>query len=96
MDKIVNICGIPHKVIEKEDAFDVDLHFGQINYATAEIFINKNATSSIKKESICHEMVHGILVHIGRQDLSNDETFVQSFGNALARGFDIILCDKEE
>lgn len=27
---IVNICGIPHKVIEIEDNFDLDVHFGQI------------------------------------------------------------------
>lgn len=28
----VNICGIPHKVVECEDKFDVDSHFGQIDY----------------------------------------------------------------
>lgn len=34
---IVNICGIPHKVIECEDKFNKDLHFGQIDYEKAEI-----------------------------------------------------------
>lgn len=29
---IVNICGIPHKVIATEDNFDLDVHFGQIDY----------------------------------------------------------------
>ena len=42
---IVNICGIPHKVIECEDHFDVDTHFGQIDYKACEIIINKNMTA---------------------------------------------------
>ena len=36
---IVNICGIPHKVVECEDRFDVDIHFGQIDYKACEIRI---------------------------------------------------------
>jgi len=34
-------------------------------------------------------MTHGILVHIGRQDLANDETFVQTLGNAIFQGFEV-------
>ncbi len=34
---IVNICGVPHKVIESEDNFNVDTHFGQIDYKSCEI-----------------------------------------------------------
>ena len=79
---IVNICGVPHTVVEKEDSFDTDSHFGQIDYCKAEIRINKNMPKEMKAETICHEMMHGILVHIGRTDLSNDETFVQALGNA--------------
>ena len=57
---MVNICGLPHKVIEKEDSFDIDCHFGQINYKKCEIKINKDMTEEAKKETICHEIVHGI------------------------------------
>jgi len=85
----VNICGIPHKVIEKEDNFDTDSHFGQIEYCRAEIIINKDMPMEMKAETICHEMVHGILVHIGRTDLSNDEQLVQTLGNAIYQGFDV-------
>ena len=35
-------------------------------------------------------MVHGILVHLGYDNLSDDETFVQSLGNAITQSFDII------
>lgn len=86
---IVNICGIPHKVVECEDRFDVDAHFGQIDYKTCEIRINKDMTEASKKETICHEMVHGILTHLGYNGYSQDEQFVQALGNAIYQGFNI-------
>lgn len=85
----VNICGIYHEVIEKEDNFDADCHFGQIDYKAAIIKINKDMPESLKKETICHEMIHGILVHIGYQEQALDEQFVQALGNAIYQGFNI-------
>ena len=86
----VNICGVKHDVVEKEDTFDVlAKSFGMIDYNKAEITINKDMPNDLKWETICHEMLHGMLVHIGRQDLSEDETFVQSLGNAIYQGFDV-------
>lgn len=64
----VNICGIPHDVVEVEDTFNVDCHMGMIEYKDCLIKINKNMADAMKKETLCHEMIHGILVHIGRQD----------------------------
>ena len=87
---IVNICSVPHVVLEKEDTFDVlAKSFGMIDYTKAEISINKNMPNALKQETLCHEMLHGMLVHIGRQDLSEDETFVQALGNAIYQGFNI-------
>jgi len=86
---IVNICGIPHKVIECEDRFDVDAHFGQIDYKACEIRINKDITEASKKETICHEMVHGMLTHLGYIEYSQDEQLVQALGNAIYQGFEI-------
>ena len=85
----VNICGIPHKVVECEDRFDVDVHFGLIDYKACEIRINKDMTEVSKKETICHEMVHGILIHLGYNEYSQDEQFVQALGNAICQGFTI-------
>ena len=85
----VKICGISHEIIECEDKFDVDAHFGQIDFKTCEIRINKDMTPEAKEETICHEMVHGILVHLGYSEQSNDETFVQALGNAIYQSFDI-------
>lgn len=85
----VNICGIPHRIVECEDNFNVDTHFGQIDYKTCEIRINKDMTEVCKKEAICHEMIHGIFVHLGYNDYTNDEQLVQALANAICQGFEI-------
>lgn len=88
-EQIVNICGIPHTIIECEDSFNIDLHFGQIDYAKAQIKINKDIPTELKKEALCHEIIHGILVHLGYQEESQDEKFVQQLGNAISQTFNI-------
>ena len=85
----VIICGIPHEVKYVKDTFDCDTHFGQINYKEAEILLNADSVAEVQKATLCHEMLHGLLVHIGREDLSNDETFVTSLGNAINGSFDV-------
>ena len=42
-----------------------------------------------QEETIVHEMVHGMLVHLGYTEQSEDETFVQGLANAIYQGFDI-------
>lgn len=83
----INICGIEHKIIECEDRFDADTHMGMIDYPKAEICINKNMAESIKTATLCHEVLHGMLMHIGREDLTQDERFVVSLGNAINGSF---------
>ena len=92
----VNICGMSHKVIEVEDNFNTLLNMGMIEYTTQTIKINKDMSNSMKDEALCHEMVHGILVHIGRQDLCTDETLVQALGNAIWQGFEIRKFEESE
>lgn len=83
----INICGIEHKIIECEDKFDADTHMGMIDYPKAEICINKNMAESVKTATICHEALHGMLTHIGREDLSYDEQLVTALGNAINQSF---------
>lgn len=52
--------------------------------------MNKDMAEAVKQETLVHEIVHAILVHIGRADLSEDETFVQSFANAINQTFEVI------
>ena len=85
----VNICGLQHEVVEVTDHFNMDCHMGMIEYKDLVIKINADMPREAKNETICHEMVHGILVHLGYNDLSDDEQFVQALGNAIYQGFDI-------
>lgn len=91
----VNICGLQHKVIEVEDHFDMDCHMGQIEYKDLIIKVNKNMPVEAKLETICHEMVHGILVHTGYTDLSSNEQLVQALGNAIYQGFEVKIIGEE-
>ena len=91
----VNICGITHEVIECEDTFDIDTHFGMITYKDAVIKINKDMPVDMKKEAICHEILHGMLVHLGYDEYSQDERFVQALANAINQTF-IIKEERDE
>lgn len=87
---IVYILGIMHKVVECDDVFNADLcHFGQIDYQNCLIKINKNMATDIKKETLCHEILHGILEHLGYSELSQDEQFVNSVSSAINQSFEI-------
>ena len=85
----VNICGIPHKIIECKDNFDVDTHFAMIDYKACEIHVNEDMSEEAKNEAICHEIVHGMLVHLGYNEQSQDEQFVQALRNAIYQTFDL-------
>lgn len=86
---MIKICGVPYEVVEREDHFCQDLHFADVDYKTCEIQINKGLTEEGKKEALCHEIVHAILMHIGQCELSQNETLVQSLGNAIYQTFEI-------
>lgn len=86
----ISICGVPYTVVSKDDNFTADaIHFGEINYKECEIAISKGMTKELEEETLCHEIVHGIFVHIGRNDLANDEQLVQSLGNAIYGTFKV-------
>lgn len=83
----VKICGIPHKIILREDSINVDTHFGQIDYAKCEIKINKDLSREAMEETLVHEILHGILVHLGYNDEAQNEQFVQAVSNAINQTF---------
>ena len=87
----VNICGVPHEIIECESTFDTDLHMGQITYGEAKIKINKNLAKPIRVVTLIHEWIHGALVMLGYNDYANDEQFVQAMAAAINGSFDIRL-----
>lgn len=92
----VNICGIPHKIIQCEDSFNTDLHFGQIDYAKCEIRLNKDLPEEAMKETLAHEILHGMLVHLGYNDEAQNEQFVQALANAINQTFTVKEVQHEE
>ena len=90
----VNICGIPHTVIECDDKFNA--HFGQIDYKACEIRLNKDMTQEAKDETLCHEMVHGIFAHLGYDDYDANEQLVQALGNAIYQGFKVKVVEERD
>ena len=88
--KHVNICGIPHVIAYEEDKFQIDdVKFGYIDYQNAKIYINSNVAEEIQAETLCHEIIHGILFHIGRQEMSDNEILVQALANAINQSFSV-------
>lgn len=85
----VYITGIKYKIVEVEDQFDVDCHFGMIDFKKCVIKINKDMSDDMKIQTLCHEITHGMLVNLGYNDYSNDETFVQSLSSAIFQTFSI-------
>lgn len=96
MNKRINICGIPHYVVEMSDHFSSDAaHFGEIDYQRCIITINENMSEEEKKETLCHEILHAILVHLGYDELSQDEKFVQAVANGINQTFKLKEQDHE-
>ncbi len=84
----VNICGMPHEVVWVDEPFG-NGDCGLISYREQEIKINKNMAPEMTEISLIHEMIHGILVAIGRNDLSENETLVQSLAVGIWQGFEV-------
>lgn len=85
---IVPICGIDYWVDFKPDNFTADaVHFGEIDYKAAKIYLNEAASTQIQHETLCHEILHAIFYHTGHEDLSKDESLVQALGNAINQSF---------
>lgn len=85
----VKICGIPHKIKLLPDSFNIDTHFGQIDYAKCEIKLNKDLPMEAMEETLAHEILHGILVHLGYNEEAMNEQFVQALANAINQTFKV-------
>ena len=86
----VNICGIPHEVEIKDDAFTAsEMHMGEIRYKECKIILSTGMNKDLEKETLIHEMIHGIFVHLGYNNMASDETLVQSLAQAINQGFDV-------
>ena len=87
----INICGVPYKLIYDDviNERDEGITMGQIYISKCEIHLKKGLTKEIEEETLIHEILHGILDHLGKPELSNDENFVQLITHGIFQHFKI-------
>lgn len=51
------------------------------------LFKGKIVSSDYKEMTFCHELVHSILLTMGKSELSDNEEFVEGFANLLHQYF---------
>ena len=83
----VTICGVPHTIDIVDDKFGNNDLLGQIEYAPAIIRLNSHMSDEMFNVTCIHEVVHGILIHLGYNQLSDDEVFVSSLAQAISGTF---------
>lgn len=87
----IKICGVPFKIKEVEviDEPIEGVVQGKILYSKEKILIKKKLPKKLKRQVLFHEVLHGILVQLGYNELSDDETFVQSLSVVMSQMFEM-------
>lgn len=85
----VKICGIPHTIIEKDYIEGDGCVLGEVEYRSCTISMRIDQTPEMYRNTLIHEMCHAMLVMIGRNDLSENEQFVQTLALAISQTFDL-------
>jgi len=68
----------------KDDSNNLGLSKSPLCEVTVQtIFAGREVPEISQEQTLYHEVVHCILDEIGRNDLSDDETFVQSFAGMM-------------
>lgn len=85
----VKISGIDYQVEIAEHRIandDGDKLLGQIDYGGSTIYINEDQNEQLKGATLLHEIVHGILYHMGSKQNDN-EKFVEGLSSGLHQVF---------
>lgn len=81
--KQFDLAGNTFKVIIKEGMSKGGAH-GQTHFDSAEVWLDKTMKpEDLKAITFYHELMHAMLMTLGKNDLNNDEGFVDSMGNLL-------------
>ena len=91
----IRIGGVEFEVFPEHRLNDGErILAGQIRYMECQIALAAESSHEYKCLSLWHEIMHGILLNIGREDLSNDENFVTVLGNAIYASFEVKEVEK--
>ncbi len=81
--KKIKIMATEYEVEELEQINKYERLLGQINYEEQKIQLDKNISNDMKKETLIHEILHGILDKLGYTDLNEDEQKVHSIASTM-------------
>ena len=79
----IKIMATEYSVEEVEQIDKYQRLWGQIDYAEQTIKIDKNIPESLKRETLVHEILHGILEKLGYLELNEDEQKVHSIASTM-------------
>jgi Zn-dependent peptidase ImmA (M78 family) len=84
----VKISGIDYdiQIAEHKTVNDGDILMGEISYHKATIYINEQQNDQLQVATLLHEIVHGILYHMGHE-MNDNEKFVEGFASGLHQVF---------
>jgi hypothetical protein len=85
----VKISGIEYEIAitENRKANDAgDILLGEIVYHDATIYINEEQNEQLREATLLHEIVHGILYHMG-SEMNDNEKFIEGFSSGLHQVF---------
>ena len=81
--KKVKILATEYNVQEVEQIDKYQRVLGQIEYEEQTIKVDKNISEDMKKETLIHEIIHGILEKLGYTELNEDEQKVHSIASTM-------------
>lgn len=79
----IKIMATEYIVEEVEQIDRYERLLGQIEYAEQKIKIDKNISEDMKKETLLHEIIHGILEKLNYREINEDEQKVHSIASTM-------------
>ena len=79
----IKIMATDYFIEEVEQIDKYQRLLGQIEYTEQKIKIDKNISEDMKKETLIHEILHGILEKLGYTEFNEDEQKVHSIASTM-------------
>lgn len=70
-------------VLKETIKYDEQEYRGAIDECSGKLEMATSFPQQIKQQTLWHEVVHGVLIELGRRDLNSDEGFVDAISKQL-------------
>ena len=79
----ITVMGVEYKIEYVDVVSKEEPMFGQVDYFTNTITIDKSLTDDAKRVTLIHELMHCICWSLGLYELGENETVIQSISSVL-------------